>query len=150
MHDTNRTDSSLKWFPRERLDADFPMALWLAGLWFYLKSFLYICYLYMLGLDPTPYSTLAKMEIGYFAVAFIPALLLGMALWNQREKFITPAILFLLVDTLMLILHVMRLAQAKLLDSDLTRVLEYGSLALNVIALCWLIGYLWEKKVRAG
>ena len=86
MHDINETDSSMKWFPRARLDDDFPMALWLAGLWFYLKSFLYLCYLYMLGLDPTPYSTPAKVEIAYFAVAFVPSLLLGMALWNRREQ----------------------------------------------------------------
>ena len=49
-------DKGQSWqlFPKSRFDLDFPLALWFAGLWFYLKSFLYVCYLYMLGLDPPP------------------------------------------------------------------------------------------------
>ena len=36
----NETESwTTRWFPRRRFDADFPLVLWFAGLWFYLKSF---------------------------------------------------------------------------------------------------------------
>lgn len=129
-------------FPRRRFDPDFPLAFWFAGLWFYLKAFLYLCYLYMLGLEPTPYTTHAQIEIAYFAVALIPALLLGYALWNERARFVIPAILFLVIDTPMLIFHVYQTAQAGYLDSTLAQVLEFGSLLLNVVALGWLVGYL--------
>jgi hypothetical protein len=130
-----------QWFPQRRFDPDFPLAFWFAGLWFYLKSFLYLCYIYMLGLEPPPYSTAVDFEIVYFAVTMIPALLLGLALWNEKKRFLIPAIIFLMIDTPVLLYHVIRLGQEGFLDSGLTRVLEFGSLVLNVVALGWLFGY---------
>jgi hypothetical protein len=130
----------LQWFPKRRFDTDFPLALWFAGLWFYLKSFLYLCYVYMLGLDPPPYSGSIKFEIAYFTVAMIPSLLLGLAMWNEKKHFAWAAILFLGIDTPILFFHVLRLASAGFLDAGLTSVLEFGSLALNVIAFVWLMG----------
>ncbi|MGO9568310.1 MAG: hypothetical protein ACLP5H_12285 [Desulfomonilaceae bacterium] len=130
-----------QWFPQRRFDFDFPLAFWFAGLWFYLKSFLYLCYIYMLGLDPPPYSTAVDFEIVYFAVTMIPALLLGLAMWNEKKWAVMPAIVFLMVDTPVLLYHVIRLGQEGFLDSDLTRVLEFGSLVLNVVALGWLFGH---------
>lgn len=140
----NRTEDNpwtLRWFPRRRFDPDFPLAFWFAGLWFYLKSFLYLCNLYMIGLEPAPYALDVKVEIVYFAVAFIPSLLLGMALWNEKRSALKPAIVFLVVDTPFLLFHVIRLAETGMLESGLTNVLEYGGLALNLVAVCWLIGY---------
>jgi predicted cobalt transporter CbtA len=148
MDDAKETRLRLHWFPAGRFDGDFPTAFWFAGLWFYLKGFLYICYLYMLGLDPAPYPFAAKVEIWYFALAFLPAVLLGLALWNQRNKFVIPAIAFLLVDTPVLIFHVMRLTQAGFMESGLTRVLEFGSLGLNLLAIGWLIGYASHSRSR--
>jgi len=135
-------------FPGRRFDYDFPLALWFAGLWFYLKSFLYVCYLYMLGLDPPPYSGPIIVEIVYFAVTIVPAFLLGLMLWNERKRVTTWAIGFLFVDTPMLLFHVLRLEAAGYLDSGLTKVLEFGSLVLNVIALGWLIGYRTTSKMK--
>ena len=143
-------DKGQSWqlFPKSRFDLDFPLALWFAGLWFYLKSFLYVCYLYMLGLDPPPYSDAVRLEIGYFAVAIVPAFLLGLALWNERKRIVPWAMGFLFIDTPMLMYHVMRLEYAGYLDSGLTKGLEFGSLVLNVVALGWLIGYRTRSKVQ--
>ena len=74
-----------QWFPQRRFDPNFPLAFWFAGLWFDLKSFLYLCYIYMLGLEPPPYSTDVVFEIVYFAVTLVPALWLGLALWNEKK-----------------------------------------------------------------
>lgn len=139
---------SHSWFPKRRFDPDFPLAFWYAGLWFYLKSFLYLCYVYMLGLDPPPYSTSIMVETFYFGVTIVPCLLLGAAFWNEKQWAMFPAIVFLVVDTPMLLFHVLRLAEAGFLDSGLTRVLEFGSLVLNVVCLGWLIGH--RASVRAG
>lgn len=128
-------------FPRRRFDPDFPLAFWFAGLWFYLKAFLYFCYLYMLGLEPTPYPPQAVIEIAYFGVTLIPAVLLGFALWNEKTRFVIAAIVFLVIDTPMLIFHVYQTAQAGYLDSTLAQGLEFGSLLFNVVSLAWLIGY---------
>lgn len=144
----NQERAAWQLFPRRRFDSDFPLALWFAGLWFYLKSFLYVCYLYMLGLEPPPYSGFVFFEILYFAVTITPTFLLGLMLWNGRKWVLTWAIVFLLIDTPMLLVHVMRLEYAGYLDSGLTKVLEFGSLVLNVIALGWLIGYRTTSKMR--
>ncbi len=130
--------------PARRLEPDFPLPVWFAGLWFYLKSFLYLCYVYMLGIEPSPYSTATMVEILYFAVTMVPCLLLGLAMWNEREKYYIPAVVFLGIDTPFLLYHVMRLDQGGFLDSGLTKVLEFGSLGLNVVAL----GCLWATYRR--
>ncbi len=132
--------NKLKLFPEKRFDTDFPLVFWLAGLWFYLKSFLYFCYLYMLGLDPTPYSAAATFEIFYFAVALIPAFLLGVAFWNEKGQALVLGIVYLVIDTPILGFHVLRMADEGYLDSGLTLFFEIGSLAMNVIVLGWLIG----------
>ena len=136
-----------KWFPVRRFDPDFPLALWFTGLWFYLKSFLYICYLYMIGMDPPPYVGAAKVEIVYFGLAFLPAFLLGLALWNEKKWAVKPAVFFIVVDTPFLLFHVLRLANSGFLESGLTMVLEYGSLALNMVAIGWLIRFMAERRV---
>jgi hypothetical protein len=141
MNRTGDKPWTLRWFPQRRFDPDFPLAFWFAGLWFYLKGFLYVCNLYMIGLEPAPYALDVKVEIVYFSVAFIPSVLLGMALWNEKRSALKAAIFFLVADTPFLLFHVMRLAGAGMLESGLTNVLEYGGLALNVMALGWLIGY---------
>lgn len=141
MTSLDSTHKSFRWFPSRRFDPSFPLAFWFAGLWFYLKSFLYLCYVYMLGLDPPPYSPAVIVETAYFGATLIPCFLLGAAFWNERKWVVLPAILFLLVDTPMLIFHVVRLAQAGYMDSGLTRILEFGSLLLNVVAIGWLFGY---------
>ena len=87
------------WFPARRFDPDFPLAFWFAGLWFYLKSFLYICYVYMLGTEPPPYSTSEIVEVVYFGMAIVPALLAGAALWNEKKWVVIPAVFFLVIDT---------------------------------------------------
>ncbi|HTY24261.1 MAG TPA: hypothetical protein VMC85_14095 [Desulfomonilaceae bacterium] len=137
----NNRPGSIQWFPSRRFDTDFPLVLWFVGLWFYLKSFLYLCYLYMLGLDPPPLPVAAKVEVVYFAVALLPSLFLGLAMWNEMRRWIVPAIAFLAIDTPLLIFHVFRLGDAGYLDSGLTLTgaLEFGSLALNVVAFAWLI-----------
>ncbi|MEJ2715538.1 MAG: hypothetical protein P8182_00100 [Deltaproteobacteria bacterium] len=132
---------SEKLFPRRRFESDFPLVLWFAGLWLYLKSFLYVCYLYMIGVEPPPYSLATKVEIAYFALAFVPSFLLGLALWREKKAAVNLAIAFLIVDTPLLLFHVMRLSEAGFLDTGLTWLLEFGSLAVNAIALVWLIGY---------
>lgn len=129
------------WFPERRFEEDFPMALWFAGLWFYLKSFLYLCNVYMAGLEPPPYRGFTLVEIAYFAAAIIPAFLLGFAMWREKKKFIIPAVLFLVVDTPFLFMHVMNLYKLGFLDSALTKVLEFGALFINVMALGCLVGY---------
>lgn len=139
-----------RWFPLRRFDTDFPLALWFSGLWFYLKSFLYVCYVYMLGTEPAPYELWTWIEIGYFAGAFIPALLLGYAMWNEKKNLVWAAILFLLIDTPLLVFHVMKLGETGFLESGLTKFLELGSLALNFVALGWLIGYLTTKNTEAS
>jgi hypothetical protein len=128
-------------FPRRRLAPDFPLPLWFAGLWLYLKAFLYFCYFYMLGLEPPPYPTEVMVEILYFGATFIPIFLMGVALWNDKRWILIPTIVFLFVDTPLLLYHVLRLAEGGFLDSLLTKILEIGSLVLNVAALGWLMGY---------
>ncbi len=140
---------SIKWFPDRRFEPDFPLPVWFAGLWFYLKSFLYLCYVYMLGLEPPPYSIFATVEIVYFGAMIVPCLLLGRAMWNEREKYYFPAAVFLCIDTPFLLYHVIRLAEGGLLDSLITKVFEFGSFGLNVIALGWLLGFLVARKSKA-
>lgn len=135
-------------FPPERFELSFPLAWWLAGLWLYLKSFLYVCFVYMIGLDPPPYSGEILFEIAYFAVALFPALILAWALWNNKKWALMPAIVFFFVDTPILFMHVMRLGQEGFLDSGLTKALELGSLVLNVVCLGWLLGYRAGNKKR--
>jgi hypothetical protein len=138
-----------QWFPQRRFDLDFPLALWFAGLWFYLKSFLYLCYVYMLGTEPGPYDQWMWIEIGYFAAGVVPSLLLGLALWNEKKNLVWLAVAFLIIDTPMLTFHVLRLAHAGFLDSGLTKFLEFGSLGLNFASLGWLIGYLSIGKTES-
>jgi hypothetical protein len=139
---------SLTLFPPERFELSFPLALWLAGLWLYLKSFLYVCFLYMIGLDPPPYSGEVLVEIVYFAFAFFPALILAWALWNNKKWALIPTIIFFFIDTPILFMHVIRLGQEGFLDSGLTKTLELGSLVLNVVCLGWLLGYRATRKSR--
>jgi len=128
-------------FPPQRFEAYFPLAVWFTGLWLYLKSFLYFCFLYMIGLDPPPYTTEIQVEITYFAIALVPALVLAWALWNEKDWGLTPAIVFLFLDTPFLFIHVLRLGQEGFLDSGLTRTLEFGGLVLNVVCLAWLLRF---------
>ncbi|MBI5250215.1 MAG: hypothetical protein HY912_12035 [Desulfomonile tiedjei] len=139
-----------QWFPQRRFDEDFPLAFWFAGLWFYLKSFLYFCYVYMLGTEPQPYDQWTWFEICYFAAAMIPSLLLGLAMWREKKGFVWLALLFLIIDTPMLTFHVIRLAQGGFLDSGLTKFLEFGSLGLDFVSLGWLIGYLSGRKTESS
>ncbi len=141
---------NIRLFPERRFDADFSLIFWLAGLWFYLKSFLYFCYLYMLGLDPTPYSVAVKFEIFYFAIALIPAFLLGVAFWNEKATALIVGIVYLVIDTPILGFHVLRMADEGYLDSALTQFFEIGSLAMNVIVLGWLIGSRSAPKSNIG
>lgn len=128
-------------FPSRRFENDFPLVMWFTGLWLYLKSFLYLCFLYMIGLDPPPYPIEIQAETAYFALAIVPAFVLAWALWNEKSWVLTPAIVFSFIDTPLVLMHVLRLAQEGFLDSGLTRVLEFGSLVLNVVCLGWLLGY---------
>ncbi len=147
MNDTPPTFWSLrKWCPPRRLDPDFPMAFWFAGLWLYLKSFFYLCNLYSIGIDQMPFPAPVKIEIAYFALAFVPSLLLGLVLWNERREHLKTAILFLAIDTPLLLFHVWRMSRSGMLDSFLTLVLELGSLGLNFLALGWLVSYAVESK----
>jgi hypothetical protein len=148
MSSSDPTSRSFSWFPQRRFEPDLPMALWFAGLWFYLKSFLYVCYVYMMGLEPPPYPTATIVETVYFGIAVIPCFLLGAALWNQRTAVVLPSILLLLIDTPVLVFHVIRYAQAGYLDSGLTRALEFGSLFLNLASLAWLLGFYSSTKTR--
>jgi hypothetical protein len=130
-----------RWLPERRFDADFPLAFWFAGLWMYLKSFLYLCNVYSMGLEPPPYPTLVIAEAIYFGVTIIPAFLIGLALWNDKKWVVAWAIAFLLIDTPVLLFHVMRMDAAGFLDSGLTKILEFGALGLNVVSVAWLLGY---------
>jgi len=150
MSSPDPTSRSFHWFPRRRFEPDFPLVFWFAGLWFYLKSFLYLCYVYMMGLDPPPYATAVIVETAYFTITAIPCFLLGAAFWNQKSVVVLPSILFLAVDTPVLVYHVIRYAQAGYLDSGLTRALEFGSLLLNVVSLGWLFGYYSSSKTRVA
>jgi len=132
--------------PERRFDPGFPLALWFAGLWFYLKGFLYLCYLYMIGVEPMPFPPAAQVEIVYFACAFIPSFLLGLAMWNEKRWVTKLAVVFLAIDTPFLLFHVFRLAWTGALEAGLTSMLEYGSLGLNLVALGWLVGYLMGGK----
>jgi hypothetical protein len=136
-------------FPANRFDPDFPLPIWFAGLWFYLKSFLYLCYIYMLGLEPAPYPSGAIFEVLYFGFTMMPAFCLGLLLWNRRERYTLPAILFLVIDTPVLLYHVWRLGRLGYLETTLTKGVEFGSLGLNVMALVWLINYVLSKRVEA-
>lgn len=147
MRVTEKRLWSFEWFPARRFDDEFPLVFWFAGLWFYLKGFLYVCYLYMLGVEPYPYPQEAIAEIIYFGAALIPSLLLGLALWNEKAWAVIPAVVFLIIDTPVLSFHVIRLAHDGFLDSGLTKVLELGSLVLNVVALGWLLGYRKRQKL---
>jgi hypothetical protein len=129
------------WFPNKRFEDTFPLVYWFAGLWFYLKSFLYLCYIYMLGIEPPPYPIEIKIEVVYFALTAIPFFYLGWSFWKENSRTTVPSIALLAIDTPFIFFHVLRLAYEGYLDSGLTKVLEFGSLALNVIALGWLIGY---------
>ncbi len=133
-------------FPERRFDPDFPLVLWFVGLWFYLKSFLYICYVYMSGLEAWWYSTWILIETCYFAAALVPVFLMGRALWNEKSWAQGIALMFLIVDTPMLFFHVMRLASAGYLESGLTSILEYGGLGLNLISLGWLVASSMGRK----
>lgn len=137
---------TIYWFPRRRFDPDFPLVLWFAGLWFYLKSFLYFCYVYMLGIEPPPYP----LETFYFALGILPSLIGGITLWNEKRWALLPAIVFLGIDTPILLFHVLRLNQAGFLDSGLTMILEYGGLALNVLAFVWLIGFYTSVRAESS
>lgn len=141
---------SYRLFPERRFDPNFPLVFWFAGLWFYLKAFLYVCYLYGLGLEPAPYSLAIKIEIGYFAAAFLPALILGLGLWNERKWAHSLSVAFLIVDTPLLLYHVMRLAEAGYLSTGLTKFLEFGSLGLNFLALGWLISYFAAARTKSS
>ncbi len=146
--------ANLSLFPTSRFDYTFPLPIWFAGLWFYLKSFLYFCYVYNLGIEPTPYTPGAIFEILYFAGAMAPAFAFGLLLWNNRSQFLLPAVVFLGIDTPVLLFHVLRLGQAGYLDSGLTNVVEFGSLGLNVMAFGWLLSYWmtrrYEEQSRKG
>lgn len=135
-----------KLFPPRRFENDFPLAVWFTGLWFYLKGFLYFCFLYMIGLDPPPYPGEVQIEIVYFAIAMVPTLVLAWSLWNEKNWGMTLAIVFLFIDTPFLLMHVLRLGSEGFLDSGLTKTLEFGGLALNVVCLAWMLGYRSSRK----
>jgi len=67
--------------------------------------------------------------------------LIGLALWNDKKWVVAWAIAFLLIDTPVLLFHVMRMDAAGFLDSGLTKILEFGALGLNVASVAWLLGY---------
>jgi hypothetical protein len=138
----------LNWFPERRFAPDFPLVLWFVGLWFLLKSFVCLCHIYSIGLEPPPYSTEMKIELWYFAFACVVSLVLGLALWNEKKAATIPALFFLIVDSPMLLFHIMYLTSIGYLDSGIQMVLEYGSLALNMISLGWLIGHLTSRTIR--
>lgn len=131
---------------RRRFEENFPLVFWFAGLWLFLKSFLCLCYLYMIGLEPPPYTTSSVVEIAYFALAFGPALWMAIALWNEKSNVLKPAIAFFVVDTPLLFFHVLNVSKMGGLESGLTMALEYGSLGLNFASLGWLLGYLAHQR----
>ncbi len=138
----------LNWYPERRFAPDFPLAFWFVGLWFLLKSFVCLCQIYSIGLEPPPYSTWVKIELWYFAFACVVSVVMGLALWNEKKAVTKPALFFLIVDSPMLLFHIMYLTSIGYLDSGIQMVLEYGSLTLNVICLGWLIGNLTSRTVR--
>ncbi len=131
---------------QRRFEEDFPLVYWFAGLWLFLKSFLCLCYLYMIGLEPSPYSLSAWVEVIYFAVAFGPALWLAIALWNETRNAVKLAIIFFIVDTPLLFFHVLNVSKVGGLESGLTMVLEFGSLGLNFVSLGWLLSYVAHQR----
>lgn len=135
-------------FPDERFDGDFPLVYWGVGLWLYLKSFLYLCYLYSLGLEPRPYDTGMLIEIGYFALTVIPSFILGWGLWNRKRGFAFLAMIFLLIDTPLFIFHIIRWSDIGYLEAGLTLVMEYGSLGINLLCIGWLGSYLATEKMK--
>jgi hypothetical protein len=145
---TERSWFSFRWFPARRFDADFPLAVWFAGLWLYLKGFLYVCYVYMEGLEPAAASVQVTVETIYFSLMVVPCVILALGLWNERRWAAAWAIAFFCLDTPLLFFHVMRLYEARFLDSGLTRALEIGSLGLNVAALAWLVGSRTAEAAR--
>ncbi|MFH0822787.1 MAG: hypothetical protein V2B18_08535 [Pseudomonadota bacterium] len=142
MNDMRKRWLPFDCFPERRFDPDFPLALWFSGLWLYLKSFLYLCYVYAIGLDPSPYTTAVSLEMFYFGAALVPAFLLGSGLWHEKRWAVIPAVVFFALDTPVLIFHVLRLSAFGYLDAGLNKFLEYGSLLLNACAGGWLFGYL--------
>lgn len=138
----------LNWFPARRFEPDFPLVFWFAGLWFLLKAFLYFCNVYAIGLEPSPYPLSIKIEIAYFSVACIVSLLFGLALWNEKHGAAKPAAIFLIIDTPMLLFHIILLSEAGFLDFGITVALEFGSLALNLVSLGWLITYRTQEATR--
>ncbi len=135
-------------FPDRRFDSDFPLVYWFAGLWFYLKGFLYICFIYMLGSDPGPYEPAVIFETVYFSVAILPALAFGYGFWNEKQWTPTPALVFLFIDTPVILFRILRLAEAGFLDSGLTQVFEIGGLFLNLATLGWLFAFRSAKQIR--
>jgi hypothetical protein len=131
---------------RRRFERDFPLVFWFAGLWLFLKSFLCLCYLYMIGLEPPPYSVSSWVEIVYFAVMFGPALWLAIALWNEKSNALGLAIAFFVVDTPLLFFHVLNVSKMGGLESGLTMALEYGSLGLNFVSLGWLLSHFAQQR----
>lgn len=131
----------LNLFPERRFELDFPLVYWFAGLWFYLKGFLYICFLFMIGSDPGPYEPAVLFEIVYFSIAFIPAFVLGFGFWNEKTWALAPALVFLLADTPILLFRILRLADAGFMDSGLTQIFEIGGLLLNLATLGWLFAF---------
>lgn len=138
----------LNWFPTRRFELDFPLVFWFSGLWFLLKAFLYLCNVYAIGLEPSPYLLSVRIELVYFGAACIVSLMFGLALWNEKKGASKPAAIFLIVDTPMLLFHIIRLSEAGFLDSGITVALEFGSLALNLISLVWLIAYRTQEAAR--
>lgn len=148
MNEAAKGNNRLRLLPEDRFDSDFPLVLWAAGLWLYLKSFLYLCNLYVIGLEPAPYQLGLKIEIAYFAIAFIPSFIIGLMLWNRRPGFEILATVFLVLDTPFLIFHIINLAQTNFLESGLTKLLEYSSLGLNFLLLGWLIANLADQRIK--
>ncbi|MGD9818585.1 MAG: hypothetical protein AB7V04_07770 [Desulfomonilaceae bacterium] len=134
-------------FPDRRFDLDFPLVYWFAGLWFYLKGFLYICFLYMIGSDPGPYEPAVMFETFYFTIMVIPALVLGYGFWNEKAWAPTPGLIYLFIDTPVILFRVLRLAEAGFLDSGLTQVFELGGFFLNLFALIWLFIFRSAKQL---
>lgn len=138
----------LNWFPARRFESDFPLVFWFAGLWLLLKAFLYLCNVYTIGLEPSPYLTSVRIELVYFGAACIVSLLLGLGLWNEKKWAARPAASFLILDTPMLLFHIINLSEGGFLDSGITVALEFGSLALNLISLVWLIARRTQEAAR--
>jgi hypothetical protein len=148
MNEIARQDPNIQLLPQKRFDDDFPLVFWATGLWLYLKSFLYICNLYVIGLEPQPYQLALKVEIVYFAIAFLPAFFLGLMMWNRPRAFELLAVVFLVLDTPFLIFHIINLSQANFLESGLTKLLEYTSLGLNFLILGWLMAQVARQRVK--